>query len=61
MSSHSEQDIPECIEQARKKHPRVSIVYAWPFDLDLLAGMFSRQIGRFETAGFEHAGGGDTP
>ena len=44
--SHSELEIPEIVEQARKLHPEVDIRYAWPFDLDRAAGFLAEQISR---------------
>ena len=45
---HSEVDIPKSIEAARQRHPNTPIVYAWPYDTDLLADMFADQVNAFE-------------
>lgn len=44
--SHSEQEIPEIVEHARKLHPGVDIRYAWPFDLERAADFLADQLGR---------------
>ena len=40
---HSEQEIPETIDQLRATHPGVTIHYAWPFDLDAVAQLLAAQ------------------
>jgi sirohydrochlorin cobaltochelatase len=47
--SHSEIEIPEILDRLRSKHPRVVLRYAWPFDLELVAGTLAEQIRRFST------------
>ncbi|MFO0775094.1 MAG: CbiX/SirB N-terminal domain-containing protein [Nitrospiraceae bacterium] len=42
--SHSELEIPEILEALRQEYPAVSFHYAWPFDLDLAAGMLATQL-----------------
>lgn len=42
--SHAEVEIPEILGQLRTLHPQVALRYAWPFDLDLVAGMLAKQI-----------------
>ncbi len=42
--SHSELEIPEILEALRKEHPGVTVHYAWPFDLELAAGMLATQL-----------------
>jgi sirohydrochlorin cobaltochelatase len=44
---HSEVDIPQAIEAARGRHPRVRFTYAWPFRDDEIAGFLAAQISRF--------------
>jgi sirohydrochlorin cobaltochelatase len=44
--SHSEQEIPEIVREARAAHPGVDIRYAWPFDLDRAADFLAEQIAR---------------
>jgi sirohydrochlorin cobaltochelatase len=46
--SHSEIEIPATIETLRTRHPGVTLRYAWPFDLDLVAGMLAEHIRRFD-------------
>lgn len=46
---HSETDIPEILSGLRKKHPKVSFRYAWPFDLKALGGLLASEILRAET------------
>jgi sirohydrochlorin cobaltochelatase len=44
---HSEHDIPEKIEKARQKHPKVEVVYAWPYQHRQLANLLMQQLRRF--------------
>jgi sirohydrochlorin cobaltochelatase len=44
--THSEVDIPQALAPLRARHPQVTIRYAWPVDLDLIADMLSRHLGR---------------
>ena len=46
--SHSEIEIPETIEHLRARHPDTTFRYAWPFDLDLIAGLLAEHVRRFE-------------
>lgn len=48
--SHSEIEIPEILDRLRSKHPHVVLHYAWPFDLELVAGTLAEQIRRFSAA-----------
>ena len=48
--SHSEVEIPEILDQLRRKHPGVELRYAWPFDLALVANTLAEQIRRFSPA-----------
>ncbi len=45
--SHSEVEIPEILEELRAAHPDTTFVYAWPFDLELVAGTLAAQLRRF--------------
>ncbi|MCP9438749.1 MAG: CbiX/SirB N-terminal domain-containing protein [Nitrospira sp.] len=45
--SHSEIEIPDILAQLRPLYPHVSIRYAWPFDLNLVASTLAEQIRRF--------------
>ena len=42
--SHSEIEIPEILEHLRGQFPWVTLRYAWPFDLNLVAGMLAKQV-----------------
>jgi sirohydrochlorin cobaltochelatase len=35
---HAEEEIPETLDAARRRHPQVKIEYAWPFDAEAVAG-----------------------
>ena len=41
---HSEQDIPEALERARKRHPHEKIIYVWPFPAQNIAEFLNSQI-----------------
>ncbi len=45
--SHSEVEIPEILDRLRPQYPGVELRYAWPFDLELVAGTLAEQIRRF--------------
>lgn len=45
--SHSEVEIPEILEELRRTHRETTFDYAWPFDLNLVAGTLATQLGRF--------------
>ena len=42
--SHSEQEIPEELEELRKKYNKIEIQYAWPFDIDTFALFMSTHV-----------------
>ncbi|OGR85697.1 MAG: hypothetical protein A2901_05735 [Elusimicrobia bacterium RIFCSPLOWO2_01_FULL_54_10] len=42
--SHSESDIPQAIEKARKSHPGLSIDYVWPLDESRIAEFLSGEL-----------------
>jgi len=44
---HSETEIKEKIDAAKKRHPRLNILYAWPFDLAMQAEFFAAHVNRF--------------
>jgi sirohydrochlorin ferrochelatase len=46
--SHSEIEIPEILDDLRARHPALEIRYAWPTDLDLMAGMLADHLKNFE-------------
>lgn len=41
---HSEVEIPATLEHARARWPAVTIRYAWPFDLDVVAQMLAEHL-----------------
>ena len=45
--SHSEIEIPEILDSLRVRHPALEIRYAWPTNLDLLAGMLANHLKTF--------------
>jgi sirohydrochlorin cobaltochelatase len=46
--SHSEQEIPDEIKPLTKKYPDITIVYAWPYDLNKVAHLLKEQICTFD-------------
>jgi sirohydrochlorin cobaltochelatase len=45
--SHAEVEIAQKVERARKAHPQVTIVYAWPFDVEEVTRLLVAQAARF--------------
>ena len=45
--SHAEIEIPEAIRNLQALHPKVTLRYAWPFDLNLVAGMLAEHVRQF--------------
>jgi len=45
--SHSEKEIPEEMELLQKEYPEVEFIYAWPFDMDRVAGMLADHVTDF--------------
>lgn len=45
--SHSESEIPEELEELRKTHPKVNLIYAWPFNLEKVSKMLMEHIQQF--------------
>jgi sirohydrochlorin cobaltochelatase len=41
---HSEKDIPEAIERAKKKNSAIKFSYVWPFDISKIAAFLAEQI-----------------
>ena len=41
---HSEKDIPEAIERAKKKNPDIKFSYVWPFNISKIAAFLAEQI-----------------
>jgi sirohydrochlorin ferrochelatase len=46
--SHSEIEIPEILDDLRARHPALEIRYAWPTNLDLMAGMLADHLKNFK-------------
>lgn len=46
---HSESEIPQVLEGMRRRHPKVSIRYAWPFRREAVAAMLAGEIRRAES------------
>jgi len=44
---HSEKDIPEAIERAKKKKPNIAFSYVWPFDMKEIASFLVEQLKRY--------------
>lgn len=42
--SHSEIEIPETLARLRTTYEAITLRYAWPFDLDLVASMLAAQV-----------------
>lgn len=45
--SHSEKEIPEEMDHLKQKYPDVEFIYAWPFDMDCVAGMLADHVSNF--------------
>ena len=45
--SHAEVEIPESLARLRERFPHVSIRYAWPVDLSLVAAMLAQHVRHF--------------
>lgn len=45
---HSEREIPEILESLRKARPGLTLRYAWPLELDAVAGFLAGQIEKIE-------------
>jgi sirohydrochlorin cobaltochelatase len=41
---HSEKDIPEAIERAKKNNPSINFSYIWPFNTNKIAAFLAEQI-----------------
>jgi sirohydrochlorin cobaltochelatase len=44
---HAEVDIPEAIDRARQRFPKIDFIYCWPFDYHDVAHFLAGQIHRF--------------
>jgi sirohydrochlorin cobaltochelatase len=44
---HSEKDIPEAIDRAKKLNPNIEFKYVWPFDMKEIAAFLAGQIKKF--------------
>jgi sirohydrochlorin cobaltochelatase len=47
VSSHSEYEIPEELEELRKQHPDVTLHYAWPYNLTQVSKMLMEHVDQF--------------
>ena len=45
--SHSESEIPEELKELRRKHPNVTLTYAWPYNLVQVSKMLVEHIKNF--------------
>ncbi|HEX2055185.1 MAG TPA: CbiX/SirB N-terminal domain-containing protein, partial [Nitrospiraceae bacterium] len=54
--AHSEIEIPETLDHLRRIHRGVTLRYAWPFDLNLVAAMLAKQVEK-KTDCFSDTGG----
>ena len=45
--AHAEVEIPEILHRMRPRHPGIELLYAWPFDLQLVAKVLAEQVRRF--------------
>ncbi|MGA2362444.1 MAG: CbiX/SirB N-terminal domain-containing protein [Candidatus Aminicenantales bacterium] len=43
---YAEKDIPEAVERARRRHPKGSFIYAWPFPASEVADFLTAQAAR---------------
>jgi sirohydrochlorin cobaltochelatase len=43
---HSQVDIPDAIKEAQERHPAVTMLYAWPFEVSEVAQFLAEQIER---------------
>lgn len=41
---HSEFEIPEIVEDLKKKFPTINFEYKWPYNLDLVSGFLATQV-----------------
>lgn len=48
---HAEYEIPGIVLETRKKHPGVTVEYAWPFDAGCIADFLANQLARTTAAG----------
>lgn len=46
---HSETEIPEIMERLKVAHPGVQTAYAWPFDVEAVAGFLADEVARTES------------
>jgi sirohydrochlorin cobaltochelatase len=50
---HSEIEIRDIVDEAQKRHPNVRICYAWPFDPNRVAQLYSEEIKNFARLEFD--------
>jgi sirohydrochlorin cobaltochelatase len=48
--SHSEIEIPQILSELCEQHQGITLRYAWPFDLALVAGMLAKQVQQFSSS-----------
>lgn len=41
---HSEKDIPQVVERARRNNPEIDITYVWPLDIDAIGRFLAEQV-----------------
>jgi len=46
--SHAEIEIPEAIQYLQTQYPQITLLYAWPFDLDVVAEMLAQHVRQFQ-------------
>jgi len=51
---HAEKDIPAAVERARREHPGIEFIYAWPFPLSEIARFISDHLKKFSVEGKGH-------
>ncbi len=49
--SHSEIEIPETLDRLKRLYPAVTLTYAWPYDLELVASFLDAQVRRCGSTG----------
>jgi sirohydrochlorin cobaltochelatase len=49
--SHSENEIPEELNELNIRYPEIDIQYAWPYDMDIFAGFITTHIKEFNGLG----------
>lgn len=47
---HAEFEIPAIVRETRRKHPRVAVEYAWPYDSGFIADFLAAQLAKVSAA-----------